>query len=1222
MTAPTEIEQCPKCEKPVYDAEGLPAGGKRFHKRCFKCNSCTKKLDSFTVRTHDGSLYCKACHLKLGPHESPKIYADTTVIKPGEGEGKGCPRCGGAVYEAEKLTVKEEVYHKRCFSCKRCSRPMDSLMVAVAPDQDIYCTVCLKIVTAPDRPQNITDTTVIMGDPDSDSKDACPRCGGKVFEAEKMTGKYGLYHKKCFKCLKCKRSLDYQMLSEGPDNEVYCKNCYSYEHGHKSKPNLQTADVTLLVGDEGEPDTCPRCKGKVFEAEKQIAKPGSYHRKCFTCVKCDHQMDATNFANGPDNDIYCLFCYEKIHGKKAKSKSMPLDTTSIPGEGDRSQCPRCDGKVFAAEKMVAASGWYHRHCFRCQFCAQPLDSTSVCDGPDDKIYCRVCYKRLRGSSKPKFFDEAATTTNTIKADKDRDRANCPRCTGEVFPAEKMISMNHWYHKKCFTCRDCSRPMDQLLSCDTPDGEITCKGCYNKKYSCTAYTMSGGDMLKFLNTTTIMATDEDKNACPRCNGKVFDNEKVITKGKVYHKKCALCKTCEKNIGTKDICDGKDGDIYCKSCYARKFGAPGYRGAGAGDWTDAASAETLRPKTNTPTDKIKGSDGDPNTCPRCKGKIFEMERKESKKAAWHMKCFCCKKCQKPFDNLKYVHDGSDNEIYCSPCFKKTFPENQTPLIHSDTTKIDATNDELACPRCHGAVFSAEQMEIKGHLYHKKCMSCKNCKRPIDISILAIGPDKDIYCKICCDKISWPGSYVIPTDMSVIPGEAGERESCPRCNGKVFEAEKMASKRGLYHKKCFSCIKCRGQVDYYGAIEGPDDEIYCKVCYLRHWGPGGRNAYNDKTLFKTDASDEDACVRCTGKVFEAERIQAKAGPFHKYCLACFDCHVDLNPSTFFNGPEGEKGEIFCRLCYAVKFGHKAKSMYKGWMDSKTIMGEDGEATTCPRCSGKVFEAEKCPTKVGPFHKNCFSCIECTRKLDSVICCEGPDMEIYCKACYAYLFGSKSRGRPKNKLMMRAHSLSKFYDNQDDMFAKSTIKTWTIKANKDDQEWCPKCEGKVFEAEKMVTANGIWYHKNCFRCVDCTQQLDSLRNNDGPDGRIYCKMCYHVKFGPQNRSSDIDLKARNTSNIKATDPKKNCPRCEGGVFSAEELMSGGKAYHKKCATCKTCEQQLIFNTVYDGSDGDIYCKFCYHRKFAPSGYRGAGCADWVDAEAHNSLRHSYQAF
>jgi hypothetical protein len=53
-------------------------------------------------------------------------------------------RCGGAVFEAEKLTVKNDVYHKRCFSCKRCSRAMDSLLVSVAPDNEIYCKVVLK----------------------------------------------------------------------------------------------------------------------------------------------------------------------------------------------------------------------------------------------------------------------------------------------------------------------------------------------------------------------------------------------------------------------------------------------------------------------------------------------------------------------------------------------------------------------------------------------------------------------------------------------------------------------------------------------------------------------------------------------------------------------------------------------------------------------------------------------------------------------------------------------------------------------------------------------------------------------------------------------------------------------------------------------------------------------------------------------------------------------
>ena len=48
-------------------------------------------------------------------------------------------------------------------------------------------------------------------------------------------------------------------------------------------------------------------------------------------------------------------------------------------------------------------------------------------------------------------------------------------------------------------------------------------------------------------------------------------------------------------------------------------------------------------------------------------------------------------------------------------------------------------------------------------------------------------------------------------------------------VFEAEKMNSKKGFYHKKCFSCIKCKVQTDYFNAIEGPDDEVRSGGSYL---------------------------------------------------------------------------------------------------------------------------------------------------------------------------------------------------------------------------------------------------------------------------------------------------------------------------------------------------------------------------------------------------------
>jgi uncharacterized protein with PIN domain len=99
------------------------------------------------------------------------------------------------------------------------------------------------------------------------------------------------------------------------------------------------------------------------------------------------------------------------------------------------------------------------------------------------------------------------------------------------------------------------------------GEIVCRPCYDKKYSCKAYTLSGADMLKLLDTAIIKPGENDKNSCPRCQGKVFHAEKVEVKGRIYHKRCANCAACAKPLSSRDLCDGKDNDIYCKSCYAR-------------------------------------------------------------------------------------------------------------------------------------------------------------------------------------------------------------------------------------------------------------------------------------------------------------------------------------------------------------------------------------------------------------------------------------------------------------------------------------------------------------------------------------------------------------------------------------------------------------------------------------------------------------------------------
>ena len=53
-------------------------------------------------------------------------------------------------------------------------------------------------------------------------------------------------------------------------------------------------------------------------------------------------------------------------------------------------------------------------------------------------------------------------------------------------------------------------------------------------------------------------------------------------------------------------------------------------------------------------------------------------------------------------------------------------------------------------------------------------------------------------------------------------------------------------------------------------------------------------------------------------------------------------------------------------------------------------------------------------------------------------------------------------------------FANNADDILARSTVETWVIKGEKGDVDVCKKCEGKVYEAEKLTTASVSIFVRN----------------------------------------------------------------------------------------------------------------------------------------------------
>ncbi|XP_037914916.1 muscle LIM protein Mlp84B-like isoform X1 [Hermetia illucens] len=490
---PVETPKCPKCGKSVYAAEERVAGGYKFHKTCFKCGMCNKALDSTNCTEHDKELFCKNCHARK---YGPKGY--------GFGGGAGC------------LSMDTGSHLQTDGSEVRNGARLEPRVIAKAPEGQ-----------------------------------GCPRCGGYVYAAEQMLARGRGYHRRCFKCLLCNRTLDSTMHCDGPDKEIYCRGCYAQKFGARGYGHTGASSLGLM------------CDIKDAEWQSDMAP-----------------------------------------------KTTVIDTSIIkapPGQG----CPRCGGVVFAAEQVLSKGREWHRKCFKCKDCTKTLDSIIACDGPDKDVYCKTCYGKKWGphgfgfACGSGFLQTDGLTEDEISAQrpfynpdttsiKAPEGQGCPRCGGMVFAAEQQLAKGTMWHKKCFNCAECHRPLDSMLACDGPDKEIHCKACYGKLFGPKGFGYGHTPTLVSTSGESTVAFPEGRpfngpksqNGCPRCGFAVYAAEQMISKSRIWHKRCFHCADCRKSLDSTNLNDGPDGDIYCRSCYGRNFGPKGVGyGLGAGTLTMA-------------------------------------------------------------------------------------------------------------------------------------------------------------------------------------------------------------------------------------------------------------------------------------------------------------------------------------------------------------------------------------------------------------------------------------------------------------------------------------------------------------------------------------------------------------------------------------------------------------------------------------------------------------
>merc|ERR1712071_318391 len=128
-------------------------------------------------------------------------------------------------------------------------------------------------------------------------------------------------------------------------------------------------------------------------------------------------------------------------------------------------------------------------------------------------------------------------------------------------------------------------------------------------------------------------------------------------------------------------------------------------------------------------------------------------------------------------------------------------------------------------------------------------------------------------------------------------------------------------------------------------------------------------------------------------------------------------------------------------------------------------------------------------------------------MLACDGPNEEVYCKACYGKRWGPKDFGYGHSPTLVSVDGAQTDAPLAEKLGLKAA-----------EGEGCSRCGYCVYAAEQMISKNRIW-HRRCFNCAYCHRSLDSTNLNDAPDNEIYCAGCYRKTFGPHGSATEWEL-------------------------------------------------------------------------------------------------------
>ncbi|KAL9252291.1 LIM domain-containing protein [Drosera capensis] len=157
-----------------------------------------------------------------------------------------------------------------------------------------------------------------------------------------------------------------------------------------------------------------------------------------------------------------------------------------------------------------------------------------------------------------------------------------------------------------------------------------------------------------------------------------------------------------------------------------------------------------------------------------------------------------------------------------------------------------------------------------------------------------------------------------------------------------------------------------------------------------------------------------------------------------------------------------------------------------------------------------------------------------------------------------------------------------------------------------CKACDKTVYFID-LLTADGVTYHKSCFKCSHCKGTL-VMSNYSSMDGVLYCKPHFEQLFkesgnfsknfhtGKEKHDEQVHSRAPNKVSSLFCGTQDKCAACGKTVYPLEKVTLEGESYHKTCFRCAVGGCALTHSS-YAALDGILYCTHHFGQLFREKG-------------------------